>query len=95
MTMNRVLLALLALMTGLIAQAGPVHARINGTAETEIGLADGKGGSARASAGQSQAVSAPVARKERREREAQRASRPGRGRVYIPAVLFGIDRAYE
>jgi hypothetical protein len=92
--MTRILLALLALMSGLVVQAGPVQARINGAAETEIGISEGKGTSARSAQGQSQSIAAPVARKERRERDAQR-TRPGRGRVYIPSVLLGIDRAYE
>ncbi|MEY4240053.1 MAG: hypothetical protein RL339_2654 [Pseudomonadota bacterium] len=92
--MKRILLALLALMTGLVAQAGPVQARMNGNAETEIGVADGMRGSARPSAAQTQAVEAPVTQKERRERQAARI-RPGRGRVYIPSVLYGPDRALE
>ena len=92
--MKRILLALLALMTGLIAQAGPVHARMNSNADTEIGMADGGRGTARPAAAQSQAVDAPAAQKERRERRASRI-RPGRGPVYIPSVLFGPDRAYE
>jgi hypothetical protein len=92
--MIRILLAMLALMTGLIAQAGPVQARISGAPETEIGATEGKAGAAKPAPTQTQAVDAPVVQKERREREAQR-TRPSRGRIYIPSVLYGIDRAYE
>ncbi|MFM6951417.1 MAG: hypothetical protein ACKOW1_10400 [Novosphingobium sp.] len=92
--MKRILLAFLALMTGLVAQAGPVQARMNGAADTEIGVSDGSRGTARPSQVQAQPVDAPVAQKERRERQLTRI-RPGRGRVYIPSVLFGPDRALE
>lgn len=92
--MKRILLAMLALMTGLVAQAGPVQARMNGNADTEIGVSDGTRGSVRPAQAQTQAVDAPVAQKERRERQAARI-RPSRGRIYIPSVLFGPDRALE
>ncbi len=92
--MKRILLALLALMTGLVAQAGPVQARMNGGADTEIGVSEGSRGTARPSPAQTQAIDAPAAQKERRERQAVRI-RPGRGQVYIPSVLFGPDRALE
>ena len=92
--MKRIVLALLALMTGLVAQAGPVQARMNGGADTEIGVADGSRGATRPSSVQIQAVDAPAAQKQRRERQASRI-RPSRGQVYIPSVLFGPDRALE
>ncbi|MEY4055923.1 MAG: hypothetical protein RL519_1258 [Pseudomonadota bacterium] len=94
LVMKRILLAMLALMTGLVAQAGPVQARMNGGADTEIGVSDGSRGSARPSQVQVQAIDAPAALKERRERQATRI-RPSRGRIYIPSVLFGPDRALE
>ena len=94
LAMKSILLALLALMSGLVAQAGPVQARMSSTADTEIGVSDGQRGSARPSQAQTQAVDAPAAQKERRERQAIRI-RPSRGRVYIPSVLFGPDRALE
>lgn len=92
--MKRILLALLAIMTGLIAPVGPVQARIGSSADTEIGMADGVRGTARPAPAQTQSVEAPVAQKERRKRQSLRI-RPSRGRVYIPSVLFGADRAYE
>jgi hypothetical protein len=90
--MTRLLLALLALLTGLVAQAGPVQARMTSNADTEI--TDGQRGSARPAQSQTQSIDAPTAQKERRERQATRI-RPPRGRVYIPSVLFGPDRALE
>lgn len=92
--MKRILLAFLALMTGLVAQAGPVQARMNGAADTEIGVSDGMRGTVRPSPVQTQAVDAPATQKERRERQSTRI-RPTRGQAYIPSVLFGPDRALE
>ena len=92
--MKRILLALLALMTGLIAQAGPVQARINGNAETEIGMSENVRGGIHAAAAQTQAIAGPVTQKDRRQRQAARI-RPNRGEVFIPSVLFGPDRALE
>jgi hypothetical protein len=92
--MKRILFALLALLTGLTVQAGPVQARIGGNADTEIGVADGSRSTARPSPAPTQSIEGPVAQKERRERQAMRI-RPSRGRVYIPSVLFGPDRAIE
>ncbi len=92
--MKRILLALLALMTGLVAQAGPVQARMSGGADTEIGVSDSTRGSARPNQAQSQAIDAPAVQRERRERQSTRI-RPSRGRVYIPSVLLGPDRALE
>jgi len=80
--MTRILLAILALMTGLVAQAGPAQARMNGAAETEIGASDNSRSAARTSATQGQPI------------DAQRV-RPARGRVFIPSVLLGVDRALE
>lgn len=91
--MNRLLLALLALLTGLAAQVSPAQARMSGTSDTEIGTVEGLRSAAR-SALPAQSIAAPVVRQERREQEASRA-RPVRVRVYIPSVLFGPDRAIE
>lgn len=92
--MNRFLLALLALFTGLVAQAAPVQARMSGASDTEIGSVESARTGARPSAVQSQSLDAPVARQERRAREAVRI-RPAAPRIYIPSVLFGADRAFE
>ena len=91
--MNRLLLALLALLTGLAAQVTPAQARMNGASDTEIGSVEGMRSAAR-SALPAQSVVAPVVRQERREQEAARA-KPTRVRVFIPSVLFGADRAIE
>ena len=92
--MNRFLLALLALMAGLVTQVSPAQARLCGASDTEIGAVESVRGGVRSAPCQSTSTDAPVTRQERREREASRA-RPARPRVYIPSVLFGPDRAYE
>lgn len=91
--MNRLLLALLALLTGLAAQVSPAQARMSGASDTEIGTVEGLRNTARPAL-PAQSIAAPVVRQERREQEASR-SRPVRVRVYIPSVLFGPDRAIE
>lgn len=92
--MNRFFLALMALLAGLAAQVTPVQARMGSGGETEIGAVDSARGSARSSAQQSTSLDAPVVRQERRGREGERV-RPARPPVFIPSVLFGIDRAFE
>lgn len=92
--MNRLILAFLALLAGLAAQATPVQARMGGGGETEIGTIDTARSGARSSAQQSTSPDAPVVRQERRDRESERV-RPARPAVFIPSVLFGIDRAFE
>ncbi len=92
--MIRLFLTLLALLTGLTEVSAPAHARMSGVGETEIGTLQGTRSGIRAAAGQSGTLDAPVARRERRERESMR-TRPARARVYIPSVQIGIDRAAE
>jgi hypothetical protein len=91
--MNRFILALLALFAGLAVEAVPAQARMSGAGDTEIGAVDSARG-ARPAAAQSAAVDAPATRQERRDRENDRI-RPVRPPVFIPAVLFGADRAFE
>ncbi len=91
--MNRIVLALLALFAGLAAQATPAQARMSGSGDTEIGAVDSARG-ARPSAPQASSVDAPVVRQERRDRDGERV-RPVRPAVFIPSVLFGVDRAFE
>ena len=92
--MNRLLLALLALLAGLVTQVSPGQARMGGVSDTEIGVTETGRSGARTAPSQSAAIDAPVARQERRDREFARI-RPPRARVYIPSVLFGADRAFE
>ncbi len=91
--MNRILIAFLALLTGLIMPVTPVQARIAGN-DTEIGAVEAGRVGARTVVSNQQGVMAPVVRQDRRDREAAK-SRPIRPRVYIPSVLFGTDRALE
>ncbi len=92
--MNRILLALLALLTGMMTQVTPAQARMGGGSDTEIGAVESVRGAARPAAAATQAIAAPLARQERRDREATRV-RPVRARIFIPSVLFGPDRALE
>lgn len=91
--MNRILLALLALLTGLTVQAVPVQARMCTGSETELNACDSTRGSVRGAA--SQSAQAPTARAERRDRDVARGKPVTRGKVYIPSVQFGPDRAFE
>jgi hypothetical protein len=91
--MNRLLLAMLALLTGLVTQVAPAQARM-GSGETEIGSIEQVRAS-KPAAGATQSATQPTTRQERRERDAQRPRTIARSRVFIPSVLFGADRAYE
>jgi hypothetical protein len=91
--MNRLLLALLALLTGLTLQAAPVHARMTTGSETEVNASDSSRGTVRGATAQS--TQAPISRAERRDRDTSRGKPLGRPRVYIPSVQFGPDRAFE
>jgi hypothetical protein len=91
--MNRFILALVALLTGLAAQATPASARMCGVSETEIGAVDCTRGSPKAAASPS-STTPSGARTDRPVREQPR-FRPGSSRVYIPSVQFGADRAFE
>ncbi len=93
-TMNRIFLAILALLAGLAAEATPVFARMAGAGETEIGTTEAGRGSARPSAVQASPIEAPIARQERRDRDAVRV-RPARPRIFVPSVQLGVDRALE
>ena len=92
--MNRLLLALLALLTGLATQVNPAQARMNGVGEIELGSYE-QIRSSKPVTGTTATAETPAIRQERREREAQRQRSVMRPRVFIPAVLFGADRAYE
>lgn len=92
--MNRFILALLALLTGLAAQIAPAEARMSGLSTTEIGAVEDARGIARGSAGQSTSIELPLPAHDRRDRDVFR-PRPLRPKVYIPSVQFGADRALE
>jgi len=92
--MNRLLLAMLALLTGLVTQVTPAYARMSPSGETEIGAPESIG-VAKSAAGTIVAADIPAARQERRDRDAQRPRPITRPRVFIPSVLFGPDRAFE
>lgn len=92
--MNRFLLALLALFTGLTVQAAPASARLCGAGDTELTATACERAGAAIKGAQTQASEGTAARTERREREIQR-TRPIGPKVFIPSVQFGPDRAFE
>ena len=92
--MNRFLLTLLALLTGLAAQIAPAEARMSGLNTTEIGAVEEARSISRSSVGQSSAAEGPITTPLPRERDIFR-PRPVRPKVFIPSVQFGADRALE
>jgi hypothetical protein len=89
----RLLLTLLALMTGLAAQLSPAQARVGAGSDTEIGEVAG----AVASQGRHSAIALvcpPLQRLGWRPRTV-RSLEPTRTGAVLPAVLQGIDRARE
>ncbi|MGH6787636.1 MAG: hypothetical protein ACREBO_12470 [Novosphingobium sp.] len=92
--MNRILLALLALLSGLTVSAAPASARLCGAGETEFAASACERSGPATKGAQTQASDGTAARAERREREIQRA-RPAGPKVFIPSVQFGADRAFE
>ena len=90
--MNRFILALLALLSGLAVQATPASARMCGVSDTEIGSVDCTRISPKAIATQGGGTAIP--RQSRQARPEPRV-RPLFPRVYIPSVQFGPDRAFE
>ena len=90
--MNRFILALLALLTGLAAQVAPAQARMCGVGEAEIGSIEVARGGSKAVARQVAAAEQPAA-VPHRERDTR--VRPPRPPVYIPSVQLGPDRALE
>ena len=92
--MNRIVLALLAILAGLVTQVSPAQARLCVASETEIGATEAGRGGTRSSPCQSAVIDAPATRQESGERGSVRARLP-RPQVYIPSVLFGADRAFE
>ncbi|MBW8783381.1 MAG: hypothetical protein JF593_01880 [Novosphingobium sp.] len=92
--MTRILLALLALISGFAVPTAVAQARMTGHSDMEIGAPELPHGSGRCVGGQAASIEAPVVERAAREREASRV-RPARARVYIPAVQLGSDRALE
>ena len=91
--MNRFILALLALLTGLAAQVAPAQARMCGVGVAEIGSVEVARGGSKAVARQVVASDLPAVSAPHRERDTR--VRPVRPAVYIPSVQLGSDRALE
>jgi len=91
--MNRFVLALLALLTGLVVPVAPAQARVDG-AGAQVGAVASLTLAAKACSKAAVVSETPVCRGERRQKAAARV-RTTRSRVFIPTVLFGADRALE
>lgn len=91
--MTRLLLTLLALLTGLAAQVSPAQARICAGGETVIGAVEGAVASVRVAVQASQ-TRGPVARREQYPRTCPNLKAP-RKPVYIPSVQLGSDRSRD
>ncbi len=98
--MNRILLTLLALLTGLTAQAVPAQAQLragdagaNAAANAQVGTPDCVHSVHRAVAIRGASIAAVTGRRNRRlvRREYPALSQ----QAVTPAVLFGADRAFE
>ena len=91
--MIRLLLAFLALLTGLAAPVTSAQARL-AVGEAEVGAVECNRGGARSVASQAASGDPAQVRTDRRKREAQRKPQP-RSRTVIPTVQLGPDRARE
>lgn len=91
-TMNRIVLAILALFAGLAAQAAPAETRLSG--KVEIGATLGLKSSARVTAVAAAAAFRPQPRRESQRVEPVRTLRP-MAMPAAPAVQLRIDRARE
>lgn len=93
LTMNRIVLAILALFAGLATQVTPAEARLSG--KVEIGATLGLKSSARVTAVATAAAAfRPQSRREAQLVEPVRTARP-LAIVAAPAVQLRIDRARE
>ena len=89
--MTRLLLTLLALLTGLVAQTAPAQARVGGAAGAEVTIQ--LPGSSKRAAIVSHATSRPAAAKNWNLRQSSVFTPQQTGQT--PTVLIGIDRARE
>lgn len=90
--MNRFVLALLALLTGLVAPVAPAQARMGGGAQ--VGAVESLNQAAKACSTAATTGEVAVCRTEKRDRTVAK-TRPVRSRIVIPTVFFGVDRALE
>jgi hypothetical protein len=91
--MTRLLLTLLALLTGLVAQTAPAHARVCLGSEAEVGAVEVPQSGVRIVISGS-SIGAPAARRQTGFR-GQNCVKPPRTIVYIPTVQLGSDRSLD
>ncbi|MFM5885913.1 MAG: hypothetical protein ACKOQ3_11445 [Novosphingobium sp.] len=92
--MNRLVIALLALLAGLVAPVAPAHARLGSGTNAEAGAVESVERVSRICTIAASVVDVPACRTDRRDKPAGRV-RSARPRVFIPTVYFGPDRALE
>ena len=92
LTMRRQLLALLALLTGLVAAGVPAQAALSG--DFRVGVEQSAAG-----AGDAREVKCPCEEKQRKQKLRGEKVTPCKKQepvvIYLPTVQFGADRAYE
>ena len=91
--MTRIMLAFLALLTGLVATGAPAATRLCSVDGAEVGSVAIPSAGERAAA-RRQGATAPAPRPEWQYRRSD-CVKPVRKPVYIPSVQLGIDRARE
>ena len=90
--MLRRFLALLALLTGLAALSAPVHAAVSSAVDAAVEQASTRGQDNR----DTQEACAEKQRKQKLRGEKVTPCKPQEPvTIYIPAVMFGADRAFE
>ena len=90
--MLRQVIALFALLSGLAAVGAPVHAAVGGNVGAVMEQSDTREADAR-----TKRVPCPANDTKQRLRESKPApcAKPAPVIIYLPTVMFGIDRAYE
>jgi hypothetical protein len=91
--MTRILLTLLALLTGLVAQTAPAQARMCLGREAEVGVVEAPRSGVRIVI-RGSSIGAPAARRETGY-HARSCVKPLRTIVYLPTVQLGSDRSLD
>ncbi len=90
--MLRQVIALFALLSGLAAVGAPVHAAVGGSVGSVMEQSDTREADAR-----TKRAPCPAKDKKQKLRDSKPApcAKPEPVVIYLPTVMFGVDRAYE
>ncbi|MGE3692882.1 MAG: hypothetical protein AB7F98_16020 [Novosphingobium sp.] len=91
--MNRLFLAFMALLAGLLAQGGPAQARDCAAGASQVGAVQAPFAQIRVAV-KEQAANGPKARREVPVKD-HNCGKPPKPTVYLPTVQLGSDRAHE